>query len=189
MRIYTKTGDKGETGIFGGDRVPKDDLRVETNGIIDEANSYIGYLRALLGEDHAWQENLYKIQRDMMLMMSHIATPANCKKENPKPHPEQGPAFCEQWIEELLVELGEEKDFFLLPGGDLISAQCHLVRTKVRTAERRLVTLSKVEPKPAYIQSYLNRLSDLFFVMARVQMKEAGIKPEKFALLRKNNDQ
>ncbi|QZT37980.1 cob(I)yrinic acid a,c-diamide adenosyltransferase [Halosquirtibacter xylanolyticus] len=185
MRIYTKTGDHGETGIFGGDRVPKDDLRVETNGIIDEANSHIGYVRSLIGEAHPWQDNLYKIQRDLMLMMSHIATPANCKKENPKPHPEQGPAFCEEWIEALLEELQEEKDFFLLPGGDNISSNCHIVRTKIRTAERRLVTLLKAESKPLYILSYLNRLSDLFFVLARVQMKKAGIKPEKFALLRK----
>ncbi|QZE15873.1 cob(I)yrinic acid a,c-diamide adenosyltransferase [Halosquirtibacter laminarini] len=187
MRIYTKTGDQGETGIFGGDRVPKDDLRIETNGILDEANSQIGYLRAMLGEAHDWQKNLHRIQRDLMCMMSHIATPANCTKKNMKPHPEDGADFCEKWIEALLKELQEEKDFFLLPGGDTISATCHLARTKIRTAERRLVTLSKAEPKPVYIHGYLNRLSDLFFVLARVQMKKAGVKPEKFALLRKKD--
>lgn len=88
MKIYTKKGDAGKTGLYGGKRVFKDDIRVECYGTLDEANSTIGLLRAQLGLEHEWQTNLRKIQKDMMDMMSHLARPSDTKKINNNPMPE-----------------------------------------------------------------------------------------------------
>jgi len=182
MKIYTRKGDKGTTALFGGSRVDKDDVRVNCYGTLDEVNSTIGLLRAKLGSDHAWQPNLYKIQKDMMDMMSHLARPSDCKKENPNPKPEDGPAFCEQWIDELEAGMTTKSDYFLLPGGNEISALCHVVRTQMRRGERLLVSLMKVDTVDDYILSYVNRLSDLFFIMSRAEMDKAGVAEEKWQL-------
>lgn len=182
MKIYTRKGDKGTTALFGGSRVDKDDVRVNCYGTLDEVNSTIGLLRAKLGSDHAWQPNLQKIQKDMMDMMSHLARPSDCKKENPNPKPEDGPAFCEQWIDELEAGMTTKSDYFLLPGGNEISALCHVVRTQMRRGERLLVSLMKVDTVDDYILSYVNRLSDLFFIMSRAEMDKAGVAEEKWQL-------
>ena len=87
MKIYTKKGDAGTTGLFGGSRVPKDDVRVECMGDLDEANSTLGLLRVKLGADHAWQPRLHTIQKDLMDMMSHLARPSDAKKINTNPMP------------------------------------------------------------------------------------------------------
>ena len=129
MKIYTKKGDKGTTGLFGGKRVDKDDVRVECIGTLDEVNSTIGLLRTKLGNEHPWQANLHKIQKDMMDMMSHLARPSDTKKVNTNPMPEDGAAFCEAWIDELEGAMTSPSDYFLLPGGNEISALCHVVRT------------------------------------------------------------
>lgn len=182
MKIYTRKGDKGTTALFGGSRVDKDDVRVNCYGTLDEVNSTIGLLRTKLGSDHAWQPNLHKIQKDMMDMMSHLARPSDCKKENPNPKPEDGPAFCEQWIDELEAGMTTKSDYFLLPGGNEISALCHVVRTQMRRGERLLVSLMKVDTVDDYILSYVNRLSDLFFIMSRAEMDKAGVAEEKWQL-------
>lgn len=182
MKIYTKKGDKGTTALFGGSRVFKDDTRVNCYGTLDEVNSTIGLLRAKLENDHPWQPNLHRIQKDMMDMMSHLARPSDCKKENPNPKPTDGAAFCEQWIDELEASITTASDYFLLPGGNEISALCHVVRTQMRRGERLLVTLMKEDTIEDYIPAYINRLSDLFFILARAEMNKAGVAEEKWQL-------
>lgn len=182
MKIYTKKGDRGTTALFGGSRVDKDDVRVECYGTLDEVNSTIGLLRSKLGVEHEWQGKLGKIQKDMMDMMSHLARPSDCKKENPNPKALDGAEFCEQWIDELEAGMQTKSDYFLLPGGNEISALCHVVRTQMRRGERRLVSLMKVDTVEDYIPAYVNRLSDLFFILARAEMDKAGVAEEKWQL-------
>jgi len=114
MKIYTKKGDAGTTGLFGGSRVPKDDVRVECVGTFDEVNSTLGLLRVKLGGDHAWQPKLHKIQKDLMDMMSHLARPSDAKKVNTNPMPTDGAQFCEEWIDELEGQMKTASDYFLL---------------------------------------------------------------------------
>jgi cob(I)alamin adenosyltransferase len=182
VKIYTKKGDKGTTGLFGGSRVSKDDVRIECIGTLDEANSTIGLLRVKLGNDHEWQPNLHKIQKDLMDMMSHLARPSNATKENKNPMPEDGAAFCELWIDTLEAEMTSPSDYFLLPGGNEISALCHMARTQMRRGERRLVSLIKTDTVHEAIPAYINRLSDLFFTLARAEMDKAGVAEEKWQL-------
>lgn len=180
MKIYTRKGDLGETSLFGGTRVLKDDVRVECYGTFDEANSTIGLLRAKLSSDHSWQANLHRIQRDMMAMMSLLATPSNSPKENTTQVPMDGAAFCEAWIDALEQENASPTEYFLLPGGNEISALCHVVRTQIRRSERRLVSLMKIDTVHEAIPAYINRLSDLFFMLARVEMSKTGLEEERW---------
>ncbi len=182
VRITTKTGDKGETSLFGGSRVTKNHIRIRCNGLVDEANVRIGMLLTELPEEHPWKARLSGIQRDLMLMMSHLATPPNALKQNKKPHAEKGLAACESWIEELNDFLRDEKLAFVLPGGNKISSLCHFVRTGIRTAERELVELSRKETVPDYLLQYFNRMSDLFYLLAIAEMKQSHVKTEKFML-------
>jgi len=182
MKIYTKKGDTGTTGLFGGSRVPKDDIRVECLGTLDEVNSSIGLLRVKLSADHPWQPRLHTIQKDMMDMMSHLARPSDAKKVNNNPMPENGAAVCEAWIDELEGAMTSPSDYFLLPGGNEISALCHLIRTQMRRGERRLVTLMRADAVHPAIPAYINRMSDLFFTLARAEMDKAGVAEEKWQL-------
>ncbi len=192
MSITTKTGDNGQTSLFGGVRVDKDHIRIECNGLIDELNTRIGLLMTEMGQSHKWYDKLLHIQRKIMIIMSHIATPENCPKENKKPHPKQVVADCEHWIEELLKVHENEKLAFVLPGGNRIASYCHFARTGTRTVERKLITLHKIEPVPAYILQFFNRLSDFFYLLAITSMKESGEDVEKFMLFpsqkRRNNN-
>jgi cob(I)alamin adenosyltransferase len=182
LKIYTKKGDTGTTGLFGGKRVDKDDVRVECFGTLDEVNSTIGLLRVKLGNEHEWQTNLHRIQKDLMDMMSHLARPSDTKKINNNPIPEDGAEFCEQWIDDLEGKMSSPSDYFLLPGGNEISALCHVVRTQMRRGERRLVSLMKEDEVHPAIVAYINRLSDLFFTLARAEMDKAGVAEEKWKL-------
>ncbi|WP_299778803.1 cob(I)yrinic acid a,c-diamide adenosyltransferase [uncultured Formosa sp.] len=184
MKIYTRKGDKGTTGVFGGKRTFKNSARIECIGTLDEVNSTIGLMRSKLGNDHEWQPNLHRVQKDMMNMMSHLARPSDSKKENPNPKPEDGPEFCEHWMDEMEEKITSPSDYFLLPGGNEISALCHVCRTQTRRGERQLVTLMQEDPDCVhdYIMSYVNRLSDLFFTMARAEMDKYGVAEEKWNL-------
>jgi len=182
MKIYTKKGDTGTTGLFGGSRVPKDDMRVECIGTLDEANSTIGLLRVKLETEHPWQTRLHRIQKDMMDMMSHLARPSDAKKINTNPMPEDGASFCEAWIDELEEAMTSPSEYFLLPGGNEVSALCHLARTQMRRGERRLVTLMRADTVHPAIPAYINRLSDLFFTLSRAEMDKAGVAEEKWKL-------
>lgn len=178
MRIYTKGGDKGKTGIHGGERIDKDDIRIETNGTFDELNSAIGMLRAILGENHEWQENLFILQKNMMIVMSHIATPSSIRDKNPNELPNDLYVFCETWIDSLEEQMKSKNEYFILPGGNIISAQCHVVRTIARRAERRLCSLNKIDILPDCIIKFANRISDLFFVLAKAEMDKIGKEDE-----------
>jgi len=184
MKIYTKKGDKGTTGVFGGKRTYKNSIRIECIGTLDEVNSTIGLLRAKLGNEHEWQPNLHRIQKDMMNMMSHLARPSDSKKENTNPEPIDGAEFCEQWLDEMESNISSPSDYFLLPGGNEISALCHVCRTQIRRGERQLVSLMQEDPEcvKEYIMSYINRMSDLFFTMARAEMDKHGVAEEKWNL-------
>ena len=184
MKIYTRKGDKGQTGVFGGKRTAKDSPRIVCLGTLDEANTTVGLLRAKLGHDHEWQPNLHRIQKDMMDMMSHLARPSDCKKQNENPEPKEGANFCEEWIDELESNISSPSEYFLLPGGNEISALCHVCRTQIRRGERTLVILMREDPDCVhdYIAAYINRLSDLFFTMARAEMDKQGVAEEKWNL-------
>ncbi len=184
-KVYTRSGDKGTCKVFGGDRLDKDHPRVECLGAFDEANSSIGVLRVKLGLEHEWQDALLRIQTDMMNMMSHIATPSEHTERNKKPLPDDGAQMCETWMDDMESKMTEGSDFFLLPGGNEVSAQCHVIRTQVRKAERRLATLAKQDTVNEIIQKYINRMSDLFFLMARFEMDQKGIAEDKWKAFRK----
>ncbi|SNR16574.1 cob(I)yrinic acid a,c-diamide adenosyltransferase [Tenacibaculum jejuense] len=184
MKIYTRKGDAGKTGVFGGKRTYKNSARIECIGTLDEVNSTIGLLRAKLGPEHEWQTNLHRIQKDMMDMMSHLARPSDSKKENPNPKPIDGADFCEEWLDALEAGISSPSDYFILPGGNEISALCHVCRTQIRRGERTLVTLMQEDPDSVeeYIMAYVNRLSDLFFTMSRAEMDKEGVAEEKWQL-------
>lgn len=186
MKIYTKSGDKGKTSVYGGTREFKDSARIEVLGDLDEFTSTIGLLRTKLLEDHEWQKPLQQIQIDMMDMMSHLSRPSSDKssRENRNAKPTNGAIFCEEWIDEMEGKIKSPSDYFLLPGGNEISALCHVCRTQIRRSERRLITLMK-EDTPSveeYVMQYVNRLSDLFFTMARYEMDKQGLIEEKWNL-------
>ena len=143
-RVYTKTGDKGTTGIHGGMRVPKDDIRIEANGCLDELNAVIGIVRSMLAAKDAWQELLHAVQRELMVVMSHVATPSGVVNPNPLSAAELT-LRCEQEMDAMTVLL-TDNGYFLLPGGTPISAQLQFARTVARRAERRLWTLHRQDP-------------------------------------------
>lgn len=177
-RIYTKSGDKGMTGIHGGERVPKDDIRIEANGCLDELNAVIGIVRSLLPADDGWQSLLHEVQKELMVVMSHVATPPH--KVNPNELHAAGLTLrCEQEMDRLTEQLADH-GYFLLPGGTPVSAQLHFARTVARRAERRLWTLHRQSPLDEDILVLVNRLSDLFFVMARMEMQRQNWPEEKW---------
>ena len=168
-RIYTRSGDKGMTRIHGGERVPKDDIRIEANGCLDELNTVLGIVRSLLPLQHEWQSLICDIQRNLMVVMSHVATPSSLRMQNPNVLPTDMVEVCEQQMDNL-TELMNDNGYFILPGGTPISAQLQFARVVCRRAERRLWTLHREDEVPELILTYINRLSDLFFVMARYEM-------------------
>ncbi|MGH7520382.1 MAG: cob(I)yrinic acid a,c-diamide adenosyltransferase [Gemmatimonadales bacterium] len=170
MKIYTKTGDEGETGLFGGGRVPKDDPRVRAYGDVDELNAAIGLVAAL---DPAGFEAgaLEAIQRDLFTVGAELATP-NPAKLRAAVAVDQVNAL-EQLIDKHEAGLPALKNF-ILPGGTPKAAALHLARTTCRRAERSVVTLSRDQQINPVIIHYLNRLSDLLFVLARAVNKQAG---------------
>lgn len=115
MRIYTRGGDKGRTGIHGGERVDKDDIRIEANGTLDEANAEIGIVRALLPAGHEWQDLLGRIQMEMMAVMSHVATPSAIRDKNPNKISDDLVLVCEEQIDALSAKM-EDNGYFILPG-------------------------------------------------------------------------
>ena len=159
--ICTKTGDQGMTSLRGGVRVPKDDIRIEANGQIDQLNALLGIVRSRLpkGEAHH-QELIADIQRELMAVMSHIATPDG--EANPKPlHSAELTGRMEQ-----LLARHDVQARFVIPGADELSAIIHLARTQARTAERRLWTVNGKHPVEAEILAFMNRLSDYLFLLA-----------------------
>jgi len=185
-RVYTRQGDQGQTGIAGGARVDKDDPRPRAMGDLDEVNATIGYLRAQLDGEHAWQESLHKIQKELMDAMAHLAKPGAIDKPVRAPLPEDGARWTEAWMDAIEKKLETASEYFLLPGGNEVSALCHMVRAQLRRAERSIVTLHKIDPVPACILQYVNRLSDLFFKLSREAMARGGVSEHRWNLFRDN---
>lgn len=180
-RIYTRTGDQGTTAIHGGQRVPKDDIRIEANGTLDELNVAIGMVRSLLPASHADQPLLREVQLNLMTVMSLVATTSARRDANPNHLPEDLVATIEQHLDRLTASCGAS-DYFILPGGTTATAWMHQARVVARRAERRLWTLHRADPVPAPILQYINRLSDLFFVMARAELYRQSADEERWKL-------
>ena len=178
-KIYTRTGNEGMTGIHGGERVPKDDIRIEANGCLDELNTLLGIIRSMLPETDEWQEKLYFIQYSMMIVISHVATPSAIRESNPNELPQDLDKFCEDWMDVMMSQL-EDNGYFILPGGTPLVAQLQNARAVARRAERRLWTLNRTDEVPGEILRFINRLSDLLFVMARFEMQRQQWSEEKW---------
>ena len=172
-RIYTRTGDAGTTGIHGGERVAKDDVRIEANGALDELNCHIGIIRSMLpeqsGQGISFDAPLHECQQILMALMSLVATPSAKRAQNPNSLPESLIPDIESQIDRFTAEAGES-GHFILPGGTPLAARMQLARAVCRRAERRLWTLHRQDPLPEEILRYINRLSDLLFVMARCEL-------------------
>ena len=173
-RIYTKTGDTGLTGLGGGKRVPKDSPRVRAYGTVDELNSAIGVALALGLTDRLGRE-LGRIQNELFDLGSDLCWPEDDERRGriPTVQPRHVEAL-ERTIDELNDAVGPLTNF-LLPGGTPGAAQLHVARTICRRAERETVTLAREEPIGSLVQTYLNRLSDGLFVMARFENHERGV--------------
>lgn len=171
MKIYTKTGDKGETGLFGGERVSKDSLRISAYGTIDELNSFIGYAISEI-KDEGIRNNLIKIQNYLFTIGSDLATPDTEKNKKLNIHrtPESYYKEIEEMIDYYDSQLEELRNF-ILPGGSKGAALIHICRTVCRRAEREVVALKKTVTIGDNIIIFLNRLSDLFFVLSRFENK------------------
>ena len=175
MKIYTKTGDKGDTGLFGGGRVPKDDIRVEAYGDVDELNAVLGMARCIEMMPRI-DEVLVPIQRDLFAIGALLATP---DREKMAMHLEKARidegriAELERAIDDGELEL-EPLRAFIIPGGTPKAAALHVARTVCRRAERHVVRLQREVELPALAIIYLNRLSDLLFTLARLANRRAG---------------
>jgi cob(I)alamin adenosyltransferase len=174
IKIYTKTGDAGETSLFAGGRVYKDAVRVEAYGTVDELNACLGMICAQLANDDVL-ECLRHIQTELFDLGADLATPlsATTRKEIPRAREEQTTRM-EEWIDQYSEGLPALTQF-ILPSGSLPGATLHFARTVCRRAERQVVTLSREEEINPEIVRYLNRLSDLLFVLARVVNQRAQI--------------
>lgn len=187
MKIYTKTGDKGETGLFGGKRVPKNSRRIMAYGNVDELNAALGVCRSHTA-DVFLEKILHQLQLDLFELGSDLANPgkkgaANVNGGSGKKtvsritdaHVEQ----LEHWIDEIDAKVLPLKNF-ILPGGCLLASHLHLARTICRRAERSAVAFMQEEKLDDQALIYLNRLSDLLFMMARLANKLEGEEEEKW---------
>lgn len=172
-RLYTRTGDAGETALIGGERVAKSHRRVAAYGEVDELNSAIGFALTQMC-DGASAERLARTQHDLFAIGARLATPPGEAGDRAAPAvPAERVAEMEAWIDEAGTELEPLREF-ILPGGSPGAAALHVARTVCRRAERAVVALHAAEPVDPEVLRYLNRLSDLLFVLARVENRRAG---------------
>lgn len=167
MKIYTRTGDQGHTGLWGGKRISKDTVRIQTYGTVDECNAVIGLACALLSDspaDMRLQELLSQVQNELFVVGSDLASELSL--ESPTRVKQESVALLETWIDSLETELPALTQF-ILPGGHPVAAHLHLARTVCRRAERLVVRLQHQEEINEAVMFYLNRLSDFLFVAAR----------------------
>ena len=174
MKIYTRGGDEGETGLIGGVRVPKDDIRVAAYGEVDELNAVLGVVIAH-SADAQRNALLTDIQKDLFAIGAHLADPrATIAGKKPKTAlDDQHVRHLEQAIDEREARL-EPLKTFLLPGGSVVGSCLHLARGVCRRAERHIVALHHESPVEAVILIYVNRLADLLFVLAREANAQEG---------------
>lgn len=172
MKIYTRTGDDGSTGLIGGRRVGKDDLRIDAYGTVDELNAVLAMVTC---GGEPWSSRLRAIQEELFVLGSHLSAPSGGTKNVHLPElPEEAIARMERQIDAADEQLPPLKNF-ILPGGSEPAARLHFARCVCRRAERLCVALSRSEPVPGQIIVYLNRLSDWLFTMARLANHEAGV--------------
>ncbi len=172
MKIYTRSGDKGRTSLIGGRRVSKTHYRLEAYGTIDELNAHLGLLAAQLPASSAQLSTLLRIQRTLFVLGAQLATPSDAPTSPAAVTPAMVQGL-EAAIDDIYRQLPPLRAF-VLPGGCLPSAQCHVCRTVCRRAERRVLALAARVAIPAEVCSYLNRLSDYLFVLARLLNAEQG---------------
>jgi cob(I)alamin adenosyltransferase len=174
VKIYTRTGDKGDTGLFDGTRVPKSDPRVDACGEIDELNAWLGVIRSSADRDEEIAGMLERIQRDLFALGARLADPRRKIADRVEKAAIGADEVrrLEGWIDKLDAELPPLRRF-ILAGGSPAGALLHLARTVCRRAERRIVSLGPREVAEDIIR-YVNRLSDLLFVMARAVNHRAG---------------
>lgn len=172
MKIYTRTGDKGETSLLGGARVSKADLKIESYGTVDELNSYLGLLR-----DHTELVNhknlLIRVQENLFSIGSKLAVETGKSFDYIPEIAESEVSILEQEMDQMDSKLPEMRNF-VLPGGHPLISYCHITRCVCRRAERLVIALGEREPVDEIIIKYLNRLSDFLFVMARELTLELG---------------
>jgi cob(I)alamin adenosyltransferase len=174
MKIYTKTGDDGTTGLFGGGRVPKDHPRVAAYGAVDELNCHIGWVRSMRVPADV-DEALGRIQDELFTLGADLATPADAKAASKVRRVVSEDAdWLEQSIDRFDAEIPPLRTF-VLPGGAPAAAAVHLARAVCRRAERASVTLAREEPVGPATVIYLNRLSDFLFTLGRVLNHRASV--------------
>jgi cob(I)alamin adenosyltransferase len=182
VKIYTKTGDKGETGLIGGKRISKSDPRIIAYGSIDELNSNIGLIVSVLTKKDRYMfldliDLLVKVQNDLFIIGSDLADPTPFLEGKDKDHTpramENMASYLERIIDKFESELSPIK-FFILPGGSIESSLIHISRSITRRAETTVTALSKSQTVNPAILIYLNRLSDVLFVAARLVNKRVG---------------
>jgi cob(I)alamin adenosyltransferase len=173
MKIYTKTGDAGETGVFGGPRLPKDDLRIEAYGTVDELNAALGMVRAS-SPPATIDEVIGRLQHELFVAGAQLATPDPVAKRVPMIG-DDNIAAAEHDIDHFEERLPPLKEF-ILPGGTSVAAKIHFARAICRRAERRLVTFARSSPESVTPQllAWLNRVGDLLFTLARATNQHAG---------------
>ena len=181
-RVYTRTGDDGTTGLVGGARVEKDSIRIESYGTIDELNSIVGLARVYNEEKldegpvHRRLDSiLRRVQEELFDLGSELATPGDLTYDSMHRVSNDEVEAIEAVIDECQQDLEPLKSF-ILPGGGKIGAQLHQCRTVCRRAEREILRLSRQETVSEWLVKYVNRLSDLFFVLARWVAKNTGEK-------------
>ncbi len=180
MKIYTRTGDKGETGLFGGGRVSKDHPRVVAYGCTDELNSVLGIARSI-NDDPDLETTLERLQTELFHLGAELAAAAG--HETSLPDSARLAKGSEKWMEDGIDEAFEAMPpmrFFVLPGGTPVAAHLHLARTVCRRAERAVLTLSAAEPVAPHLILYLNRMSDFLFALARLANHQAGVEEEQW---------
>jgi cob(I)alamin adenosyltransferase len=172
MKVYTKTGDNGQTGLLGGARVSKDHVRIEAYGTVDELNAWLGVLAT--HAPAAQRDFLVDLQRKLFTLGAELA--ADPAKPGLKiPHiTDSDIAWIENQID-TVEEMVPPLRYFVLPGGDPLGAWAHVARTVCRRAERRIVTLGEYSPLSQHIVPFVNRISDYLFVLSRVLVLEAGM--------------
>ncbi len=176
-RIYTRCGDSGRTRIFGRIEVEKDDIRVEANGMLDTLNVDIGFVLAIAPTGWEYAPLLRRVQKELMSVMSLTATPSCRRADNPNRIDGNLVEEIERAIDDTMSRTGEASHF-LLPGGSQLVVALHRARVDARTAERRLVTINRIDSLDPMILPLINRISDLFFALARGVAVEEGVEAD-----------
>lgn len=179
MKVYTKTGDQGMTSLVGGTRVPKNSIRLEAYGSVDELNCYLGMIRSLV-VDQKIAEELANIQMRLFDVGGNLATDPHGKIQRiPLGVENEDVEMLEQAIDRMEAEVPPSR-FFVLPGGNEVISFCHIARTVCRRAERRILDLNQETAVEEQVMKYVNRLSDYLFVLSRKLAYDSGIEELKW---------